>query len=276
MFTATILIAAGLTLYQAKAEKMKEINVDIGKNIAIIASNNGAFRFGVESHWGLKIYELVDIPIDFNVSFVRPGYEINTKPIFSLTMYADSESRNNEAVEKLVFQFSRHAAKSHDEARLLIGGLLEQFSQGKWHRYIRKTCPAVSGKSAYLNINQQIDSSCPLDPAYQIPIEDWIELAAQTQHYAWIGSGVLAELSVHFDDDARGITYSINLEFTDFATYTRRATEEHIRRLAKGDKNGWRSTELYERELATTMSELEKLEAAALSRGDSLVTRHEN
>ena len=56
-----VAIGSGLLIYRVKANEMTEIKVDIGKNISDTAARSGAPEFAIESHWGLKIYELVNV-----------------------------------------------------------------------------------------------------------------------------------------------------------------------------------------------------------------------
>lgn len=251
---------------------MYEVTVDIGKNIGNTAKESGAPRYGVENHWGLHIYELVNIKPDVVVKFRRPGFEITATPLFALTMYADSENNNDLAVEKIELQYSYHA-KNHQDAKKFINSIVKQFQLGKWKRFIGETCPAVMGRSTYLDINNKVSNSCPLDPAFQPPMEDWLLLLRLTTCYEWIGDGVLATLSVGFDEDSRGLTYNIDIELQDFAINERRNAAAQALKLAEGDKKGWRSTESYKKGMADNKAAIKILEANAVRRGDRIVSR---
>lgn len=252
---------------------MYTINVDVGKNIEKVAKDSGAPGFGVEAYWGAKFYEIVGMPADIPVRYIRPGYEITAQPLFSLTMFADTENNNDLAVEKITFQFSRHAAKTHGEARALVEGLIAQFRNGKWHRHIENTCPAVTGRSAYLNLDEKIRASCFLDPEYKMSMEDWRELAKLTLQYAWLGEGVLAKLSVNFDEAVVGSSYLIGLEFQDFAIQNRRYFAQEALELVEGDKKGWNSTAKHKKDMADIINKVKRLEENAVKRGDSIVAR---
>lgn len=252
---------------------MNTINLDIGKNIAVTAKQSGAPRFAKESHWGLQFYEIVDMPADIAVQFSRQGYEIIVRPLFSILMSADSENKNDMAVETITLQFSRHVAKSHAEARTVVFDLLAQFRKGKWKRYINAGCPAVSGRSAYLNKKGKIDYVCALDPDYVPPYEDWLQLMKMAKWYEWVGDGLFARLTVGFDEDEQGVNYKMELEFEDFAIKNRRDQEREARELAEGDKKGWKSTERHKKELEANKEEVRILETNALHRGDHLVAR---
>ena len=276
--TFSIILSIGLTIATivinpAKAEKMYEVKVDIGKNIATTAKNSGAPRFGTENHWGLQIYEIVDLRPEVLVRFSRPGYEITAAPLFSLTMYADSENHNDMAVETIQLQYNYKAVK-HDEARIFIEGILVQFRQGKWRRLIDETCPATSGRSAYLDEAGKPSGICSLDPDYRPSSEDWLALMRYGREYEWVGDGVRATLAVKFDEDSRGLTYNIDLEFKDFAIDKRKAEANQTRVLIEGDQKGWKSTENYKKDMAKTRLKVKLLEDNAVRRGDRLVPRN--
>lgn len=255
---------------------MREVKFDLGRNIQTTAKESGAPRFGTESHWGLHIYEIIDMAPGIIVRFAREGYEIEMKSLFSVTMYADSENNNNLGVERVEFMYSPHAVKSHQEARDLVNDLIRQFTKGKWKRYISETCPAVTGRSAYLDLKGNVNGSCALDPGFQLPMEDWLPLMAMTQRYEWLGDGVIAELIIHYREDSDGVTYSIDVEFQDFAIENRRYAAQEARELAEGDKKGWNSTEIHKKDMAEALLEVKRLEDNAVKRGDALVSRDQN
>jgi len=272
---AAISVAGALVtgvIFNVKAEKMREIKVDIGGNIMQTAKNSGAPRFGVESHWGLQIFELVDLRPDVAVEFSRPGYKITATPLFSLTMYADSANDNNMAVEKIDLQY-RYKAASHDDARAFISEILAQFKRGNWRRLIYDTCPAVSGRSAYLDETGKVDGSCSLDPDYQPSMDDWLILMGTGRDYTWLGDGVAARLTVDFETDATGLSYKISLEFCDFALENKRANAAQAQELAEGDEKGWKSTEGFKKRMAANKVKVKLLEANAIRRGDRLISR---
>lgn len=254
------------------ADHITAVKVDIGRNIKQTAKQSGAPRYGRESHWGLEIYELVDLKPEVKVIFSRPGYEINVTPLFSLTMYADSENNNDMAVEKIDLQY-RYKARSHDDARAFISEILAQFKRGNWRRLIYDTCPAVSGRSAYLDETGKIGGSCSLHPDYRPSMDDWLILMRTGRHYQWLGENVEARLTVNFDADASRLTYNISLEFNDFAIIHRRIAAEQARELAEGDKKGWKSTEDYKKGMAANKIKVKLLEENAVRRGDRLISR---
>ena len=273
---ASFIAAAILSveMYHARADNMAEVSVDIGKNIFETAKNSGAPRFGRESHLGLQIYELVDLKPDVVIHYSRPGYQITASPLFSLTMYADSENNNNLAVERIELQY-RNEPKTHDNAKVFVEDILKQFNQGNWKRHISETCPAVSGRSNYLDVSGKIVYDfCTLDPLYRIPTEDWIELMGMGRSFEWLGDGVLARLDVRFSDDSRGLTYSVEVNFQDYAIENRRSAAAQERHLIEGDRKGWKSTENFKKNAAESKVQIKILEDNAVRRGDRLVSRN--
>jgi hypothetical protein len=271
--TLILTLAAAGAIFNVKAEKMHEIKVDIGRNILETARNSGAPKFGIESHWGLQIFELVDLRPEVLVQFSRPGYQITATPLFSLTMYADSENNNDMAVEKIELQY-RHKVGSHRDAQAFITEILAQFRRGKWKRQIRETCPAITGRSVYLDENGKIGGTCSLDPDYQPPMEDWLILMRTGKDYRWLGDGIAARLTVNYDADAPGLTYNISLEFKDFAIDAKRIAAEQARELAEGDEKGWNSTADFNNRIAENKIKAKLLEVNAVRRGDNIVPRN--
>lgn len=267
------LIVGTCMFFLVRASNMNTLNVNIGRNIVETAKQSGAPRFSVESHWGATFYEIVDLPPDIFVRYIRPGYEISVQPLFALTMYADTENNNDMAVEELTMQFSRHAATTHEDAQLFVDALIVQFRRGSWKRYFEDGCPAITGRSAYLDLEERVKTSCPLDPAYRMSSGDWRALMKWPQRYVWLGDGVIATLSLQYDEDARGLTYSIGLELQDFAIYNRRNAAEEARLLAEGDAKGWHSTGENQKEMAETKVKVRRLEENAMKRGDTVVSR---
>jgi hypothetical protein len=253
---------------------MNTIDLDIGKNIAATAKESGAYRYRVESHWGLQFYEIVDMPPNLAVRFSRRGQEITVTPLFSLLMSADSENHNNMAVESIELQFSRHAAKTHEEARVIINDIVAQFQKGNWKRYISDSSPAVTGRSAYLDQDGAIGTLPFLDPAYSPSMDDWLELMKTGSFFQWSGDGILAELYVKYDIDSRGLTYNIELNFKDLAINNRRIAALQQEDLKEGDKKGWKSTERHKKDMEEMIQKIRILEKNAVNRGDLLVPRN--
>lgn len=266
-------VLAGATTFQQ--DKMVQINVDIGENIFNTAKKSGAPKYTTGNIAGLVSYKILNMPPDIPVRFQRKGYEISALPLFALTLYADEENANDLEVSRIDLQFSKDAAKSHSSGQAFAENLIAQFQRGRWKRYIRDACPAVTGRSAFLDEAGEAKQigGCPLDPSYHLTEEEWIRMIGMTQNYKWIGDGILATLTVRYSDDIRGITYSIGLTFDDLAIITHRDSINLARKLTEGDKNGWNSTAEYKVGLEERKARVKILEENAKSRGDSIVPR---
>lgn len=234
-------VAATCTL---RENEVVEIRFDIGQNIVETAKKSGAPRYSTGTVAGLVSYELVDLPLDISARCLRPGYEISVLPLFAFTLYADEAHGNDLAVQTATLQFSTDSVKSHESAQAFVENVILQFQNGKWRRHISRDCPAVTGRSAFLNESgepEQIEN-CALDPNYRLSAGDWAKLMRTTQNYEWLGDGVLATLAIRYSDDSRGITYSVDLDFHDWALKQRRDEANLARDLAEGDAQGWNST----------------------------------
>lgn len=253
---------------------MDAILVDLGKNIHETAKASGAPRFSVESYWGAKIYELLDLPPAVSVRYNRAGNNITVNSLYSLTMYADSDNQNNLGVERVELSFYPSTVKTHEEAQALISGIITQFNQGKWRRYIYATCPAITGRSVYLDKAGKVEGVCPLDPTYKMPMEDWLTLMPMTQRYEWLADEVRAALIVRFSNDSRGLRYTIDLEFQDIIIEGRRYAALEAKELVEGDKKGWNSTAKHIEEKKKNKMDVKALEDNALVRGDKVIPRY--
>jgi hypothetical protein len=272
--TAIAVCALGY-VYHSGADEMLQVKFDIGSNITETAKNSGAPRWSTRNIQGFVSYDLSNIPTDIPLFYQRPGYEVSAMPAYSFTMYADKEHNNNLAVEAATLLFDTNAYKSHASAKIFVEGLISQFQKGKWTRRIDDWCPAVTGRSSFLDEAGELDTSlaCPLDPAYQLSLQDWIRMMYMGKNYEWLGDGVLARLEVRYSDDIRGITYSVSLAFDDFAAKTRQDEINHLRDLAEGDANGWKSTENYKKAIAENRLKMRILEEHARKRGDKVIQR---
>ena len=254
---------------------MLKIHFDIGRNIIETAKVSGAPRWSTRNIEGFISYKIMNLPPDIPLWYQRPGYEINILPARALTMYADKESNNDLAVETASIHFDTRALKSHAAAKTFVENLVLQFQNGKWARYIDDVCPAISGRSSFLNEAGVLDKnwSCPLDPTYRLSNDDWIQLMYMSKSYQWLGEGVLATLNIGYSDNSIGITYSIDLDFDDLAARNRTDEANRLRDLAEGDANGWKSTENEAKGIAERKLEIKVLEENARKRGDVVLPR---
>jgi hypothetical protein len=271
------LLAVGVTswFYNLGANEMFQVKFDMSKNIIETAKGSGAPRWATRDIEGFISYDLVNMPADIPLVYTRAGYEISAMPLYSFTMYADKHSNNNLAVETANLLFHTRALKTHDVAKHFVENLVSQFQRGKWKRYIDELCPAVTGRSSFLDETGKVDTEllCPLDPACRLSSEEWISLMYMGKGYEWMGDGVLATLSVKYSDDIRGITYSIDLKFDDVVVKTRRDEANRLRDLAEGDANGWKSTENETKGIAELKLKNKLLEENARMRGDAVAER---
>ena len=261
--------------YNLWADNMTKIQFDLGSNIHETPRHSGAPKFTTRNVAGLISYKLIDRPSDIPAFYARHGYEITAIPLFAFTLYADVDNKNNLSVDTASLQFSTRELKTHDAAKAFVENLIGQFQRGRWKRYINEFCPAVTGRSSFLNEIGEPDQSlsCPLDPQYQLTIEEWTQMLAMTQYYQWLGDGVLATLTISFSNDMRGLTFSIRLEFEDFVLKTRRDDARTLEDLAEGDANGRNSTVRRAKEIETAKLRIKNLEENAIKRGDALVPR---
>jgi hypothetical protein len=254
--------------------QMKEVQFDIGKNIVETAKASGALGYSTQNIDGLLMYDASLAP-DVPVRYTRPGYEIIISPAFSLTLYADKKNNNNLGVQTASLQAATRTMKSHAAAREFVEKIKLQFKKGKWQRYLDDFCPAVTGRSTFLNESGEVRQieACALDPDYKLSDEDWIVLMESTQNYEWIGDGVIARLTIRFNDFGRGLEYSIDLDFDDLLLKTKRDEKNLLEHLSKGDANGSRSTENHLKNMAEIKARIGILEKNAVGRGDAVISR---
>lgn len=273
---ALILAGAVFCVHGLGAKDMFEVKFVVGENIVETAKKSGAPRWATRNIDGLISYDLVGMPVDVPLVYQRPGFEVNAIPIYSFMMYADAKINNNLAVKKASLLFNTDALSSHASAKTFVENLISQFQRGKWTRYLDDLCPAVTGRSSFLDQAGKLDRelTCALDPGYRLSSDEWILLLSTGgQRYEWLGDGVYAKLNVGYSDDVRGITYSIRLAFEDFAARKRQDEENRLNDLAEGDASGWKSTENETKAIAARKLEIKVLEANALKRGDGVIPR---
>jgi len=271
--TATAMIAVLIAYGNLRASDMLEIKVDIGNNIIETAKASNVPKFSTRNIAGLVSYSVDSLPKDIPVTYTRPGFEGSFGPLFALTMYADHENNNNLAVTDLVLQFSTDLITDHKSGQAFIEQIAAKFHAKKWQRHISPWCPAVTGRSTFMEIDGAIGSigACPLDSAYKITPEEWRILAMEGLLYKWVGDGVIASLLVRAPEDSRGITYDISLEYEDQNTRLKLDEKNLAEKLAEGDKKGWNSTSKYKAGIIKREEKIKVLEANAVKRGDSLV-----
>ena len=268
-------LSIAAVLQMTRGSEMRAIEFGIGRDIKETANLSGVVSYSVQNIDGLLIYDANGLSSDAIARYQSVGYEISFSPLFSLTLYADKKSGGGPLVQTAALQASTRAITSHAAARAFVEGVIKQFQNGRWERYVENLCPAVTGRSSILDEAGRVaqTDACPLDLGYKLTDDEWKQLMQSTQSYQWIGDGVLAKFSVSYNDFGRGIDYSIDLDFDAFEQKKQRDEAENRRRLAEGDAKGWRSTEKHLRYIATAKERLVILEENAVKRGDKVVVR---
>lgn len=273
----TLLLATALaTFYSLGQDEMLKIKFDLGRNIIETARTSGIPEYSVQNVNGSIFYSRNQLPPDMPALYTRPGYELEVAPLFSFTLYADEKKRNDLAVSSVTLQLSRKEFKSHDAGRAFVNQLIEQFQKGRWKRYVRDYCPAVTGRSTLLNETGTLDRTggCPLDPNYQFTHDEWLYMMQSTQYYEWIGDGVIAKFSVDYSDDEKGsVAYRMFLEFEEEAVQTVRLAKTMADTISSGEAKGWNTAARIATEKKDTETLNKLLEENALKRGDQVIPR---
>jgi len=251
---------------------MPHINFALGQNIVKTAEKSGAPRFTSKNVAGLISYSIAKLDPSVVARFAVPGFEIEVGSLFAFTMYADEDNKNDLGVEQVTLQIAEDAVKSHASARAFVEALRSQFNRGAWTRHIPAHCPRVRGRSTYLTAAGGVDemNTCPIDPRYDVPEEDWLVLMRDGQRYEWSGAGALAVLSVKYSEQAGKSTYDIWLEFQDEVIGIRRMKEKLAADLAEGEAAGRGSLKKHEARVKQREELIKVLEQSAIRRGDGL------
>lgn len=269
-----IAIAISLSLF-SRDKDMNEIKFVLNKNIVETARQSGVPEYSTRDIQGFITYSINDLPADIVVRYEQPGYEISLTPLFAFTMNADKTNGNNLGVENATLQFSSKPYKTHEDGKRFAEKVIAQMNSKKWRRYIEELCPAVTGRSAFLDAEGKLGqvAGCPLDPSYTLTRDEWIQMMREEQRYQWIGDGVMATFRIAYSEDSRGITYKFFMEFDDFAIKKRKDDQRTQLSLKEGDEKGWGSTERHQKATESTRELIKVLEANALKRGDHVVGR---
>jgi hypothetical protein len=269
----TTIAFAFVSLYPDK--NRDDIKFELRKNIVETARRSGVPAYSTRNIEGFISYSVNDLPPDISAKYIRPGYEVGFSPLFAFTMYADQTNQNNLGVEKVTLQFSTKPFTSHEGGKQFAEQVIGQMSAKKWARHIAEDCPAVTGRSAFMNADGKLErlGVCPLDPAYTLTLDEWIHMMRLEQTYEWIGDGVLATFRIAYSEDSRGITYNFFMEFDDFAVRERKNEQRLLLTLNKQDQKGWKSTEKLHQYEKSRRALIKVLEAKAIERGDPVVRR---
>lgn len=277
MVAVTLVVAAALgpmVSGQARGLGAKEIRFDLGKNIVETAHASGAPQFQTRNVAGLVSYAVDSIPSQLPVHYVRPGYEISWPPVFALTMYSDKDIDANLPVQSVDLQLARHL-KTHEAAKAFVEQTIAQFTRGKWRRYHDpEWTTLLTGRSSMLDEAGNLANPLRnVDPAYKIPMEDWLVSAPRGIIWRWSGDGVLATLTVaDMTGSNDSPVYDIDLQFDVMAVKLKRDAENAAQRRKEGDAKGWNSTAKYEADKKAAQARNRVLEENAVKRGDAVVT----
>ena len=258
--------------------EMPEIKFDLGKNIVETARMSGVPRFQARQVASTISYGIEAIASEIPAHFTRSGYEIVWQPIFAFSMYASD--KNNSIVDTAVLQLD-NKIKTHEAAQAFVEQTIAQFAKGKWQRYHDPVWDVLlTGRSSLLNESGQIASTLmTIDPAYKIPTKDWPTVTSNGAYWRWVGDEVYAELSVTqlgseaSAGDSRVLDYRLNLEFQLLAVMLKRDAENLAEKNKEGNAKGWNSTVKYEASKKEQAALNRRLEANAIKRGDSVVTK---
>jgi hypothetical protein len=215
---ATIGIALLLFLF-IRDKDMNEIRFALKKNIVETARQSGVPEYSTRDVQGFITYSINNIPAGVDVRYVQPGYELTLAPLFAFTMNADKNNQNDLGVENATLQFSSRPFKTHEEGKQFAEKIIAEINSKKWRRHIEELCPAVTGRSAFLDAEGNLGqvAGCPLDPSYVLTKDEWTQMMREEQRYQWIGDGVLLTFRIAYSEDSRGITYKFFMEFDDFS-----------------------------------------------------------
>lgn len=198
----------------------------------------------------------------------------NLIPVFPLVLNADRRRTPDDIVSRAHVRLANKSIRNHEEGQQIVEDIIKQFKRGKWERHISSSCPAVTGRSSFLDSSGELNTAgCALDPEFKIDPRDWVKLIKSGQKYEWVGDGVFATLSVGFDDDTRGITYNLVVIFEDHVTKIKIDLENEQRRRAEGDEKGWNTTAKAEERAMQRAEIVKRLEEIAVKRGDARITR---
>ena len=275
--SAVAVVAAGgiATLIGKRGRRVKEIRVDLGRNIVDTARDSGVPEFAVQKVNTTILYSVSAIPPELPVRFARSGLEVTWEPVFGLSLFANEA---NQSLTETISLSLRDVLKTDIAAHAFVEQTIGQFQKGKWRRYYDPTWETLlTGRSSFLDQQGKITSpASTIDPAYKIEASDWLTLVGGGAMWRWVGDGVLARLSVDAD---RGTgtappTYRIDLDFDLLDVKLRQDEDNAAERRKEGDAKGQNATADYERSKKDRLEILKALEANALKRGDSVVVPH--
>lgn len=230
---AVFVIAAGLLGHQwiqGKTMSEKTFSFQIGKTMKEMAAQT-RMQLNGENNWGRMNASTPHFPDGVYGIYAEAGSELKLGPLSNILFFSDTRKFPDQKIDKAIVGFRLDHLKTPRQAYDYIFGLIGQFQQSQWKRYIPEKCPRLQGKSSLLNqdeievmiipeLKQFAGIVCPLDPAYQPPFEEWItNEALREASYLWHdGKGKMAELDLSVRAPEPNQVYglgdiTINLEF---------------------------------------------------------------
>lgn len=269
-------LSASLPACSRSKTNMAEIKFDLGKNIKETARASGVPSFSTSNISGLVMYSVNAVPPSIPAHYTRPNYEIIWQPIFAFIMYSDGDRDPALGVQSVKLQLDSDSFNNnHAKAQAFVEQTLAQFVKGKWQRYCLPSEILLTGRSSMLDEAGGIARILyTLDPTYKIPAVDWPAAAMNGLWWRWEGDGIVAGLSVNASPGEDGtFDYRMNLDFDVLTVKLAVDAENLARDLEQGDAKGWNSTAKYEAGLKKSAEQNKRLEANAIKRGDSVVSR---
>lgn len=273
LILSTTVTFAGLRI--SGDNSMHEIKFSLDRNIVEVAKDSGVPRYQTRDIDGYVSYSANDFAPKIYGTLLMPRGSIRVGPIFSIAMYADKHNDPRLLAESIVLHLDADELVSHDTARKFVQGIVSAFGNSGWDRYLDPSCPAVTGRSTFLDLDGDITqiNRCSLDPAYTLLVEDWVSLMQYEQSYQWKVADTLASLRIKYTMDQPTPVYTVWVEYETLSIKLRREVERQKKFLADGDKKGWKSSEKYKTGLREQIIEIKNLEANSIKRGDRLINR---
>jgi hypothetical protein len=271
---AGIAMLIGVLMWRdAQGQKMSEVRFELGKNIVKTAEASGVPRFSTRDVAGLVSYSVNAIPPEIPIRYAKPGYEIDWKPVFAFTMYADRDIHPDLQVETVTMQ--PHVDAMNDtQAQAFVESTIAQFQKGKWQRYADPEWEVMlTGRSSILDEHGNLGKNLSaLDPNYKLSPEEWQQAARSSLVWRWVGDGIVAQLDVRNSPDENGkARYDMDLEFEILAIRKKRFADRQAQDLKDGDAKGWNSTAEHEASKLKAAALNKHLVANAIKRGDAVV-----
>ena len=184
-----------------------------------------------QNNWGMVNAGVIGLADGVYGRYVEPGYELKLGPLAGIEFYADTNRYPSKKVETVQVTLRLDHITTLQQAYDYAYGLISQFQNSKWKRYIPEVCPRLQGKSSILDqaqiealsqpdLRNFIGLGCPIDPTYKPNFEDWKKFAGSDQgaSYLWHdGAGKVAKLDLTLSETDpakfKSRNFRIDLEF---------------------------------------------------------------